>query len=315
MPIVISQKLRPYSKLSSVTAALPLTGARATVHPARLLLQNGAKMLLFDWDLAAPLSDFTVFLHLDRAEIFVFSRELRYRITAKEGILFEKTPKNFKYAKNEIIPVPFTSIERPATMERLFLGVDKAQDVDMMRRRMDLKEILPFWFALGQLLPCPAPCIAGAAGLVQSGQLEEGYKTGFSSLFAPRLNDEDFQGILPPERVAGDASSLAVIGYQKIRELFFSESGGRFSILKNLPAAFTAGRLINLNCAPYGVWHLEWTKKMIRRAIFKSHRQGELSVIWPSKIRSFRLNGKNVSVKEAILVQKDSSYYFDCFQK
>jgi hypothetical protein len=89
---------------------------------------------------------FTVFLDLEKGQIdvdmaLVSGSYIRYSIKATpDGIhLSSESPKSDLY--------------RAPQGERLSLGNHKAQDWDLVCRRLDLKEILPTWKRLGELTP------------------------------------------------------------------------------------------------------------------------------------------------------------------
>src|SRR5262249_35752829 len=130
-----------------------------------------------------PLHKFTIIQDLERCEVRVFGMSplgfFRYRLTAlseNRGLLIkvEKTPsqrvpmsgKGEWLLDGEVIaPQRIDSIQTfsPPELERLSLGNHRAQDLDLIRRRKDLSEILPIWHRLGQMVVFPHhKCLDGS---------------------------------------------------------------------------------------------------------------------------------------------------------
>lgn len=227
-------------------------------------------------------------------------------------------------------------------LDRLSLGSHKAQDWQYVRRRLDLKEILPAWRRLGQMVPQIAPIDhKGTAGLLRRCQehiqgkdknrivpeLEKLFMAGFEGLLSPRLHDDEYQGIIPfqsTEAIKGNPFFLLSEGAKIIQDLFFQSNGDELSILPVLPPEFPCGRLINLSVDQLGSIDLEWSKKMIRRLVFRPFYQGEFLFNFEKDIRKFRLREKAEKTQESskvihrgagIKVKPGTQYFFDNFER
>ena len=168
--------------------------------------------------------------------------------------------------------------------EKLTFGIHKSQDLFLMKRRLDLQEIVPWWYTLAQFVPkldeLPDEKLA-AYKLLQEFEiatreqkndlvgkiLQDIFLACFSHDLVPSLCDKSFQGILAPEIIANTSSSPLVFLRQlfdQIKSLFIQFSDDSISILPALPPEFPVGKLIDVNIAGLKV-NLEWTKKRIRR--------------------------------------------------
>jgi len=204
MRISIAERLRPYSHLPGSKLLLPLAGTRVQVFPALLKIEGED----FPLSLSGPVKNFTVQQDLERPSIRVFgeAREgyFRYRledgnciIERDPGKVLAGLPKTFSNKKTEL---PF--------LDKLSLGSHKSQDWELIRRRLDLKEILPLIMRLGQLLPIATASTSGTGKLLEDLKTAEKdllydklcgfFLAGFSSLLYPRLNDSEH----PPRNCA-----------------------------------------------------------------------------------------------------------------
>jgi hypothetical protein len=121
----------------------------------------------------------------------------------------------------------------------------------------------------------------------------------------------------------GNESPLYLLseGSALIRSLFFTAEKNEFFVLPNLPPTFFSGRMIDISCFPYGVAHLEWSKKTIRRLNFEAHSSGEICFHFPSQMRRFRLrkhlrdSGQIYACGDSLEIKSGSLYLLDQFQK
>src|SRR5262249_7585826 len=80
---------------------------------------------------------------LDRASsdgIYIIAGKEKHRLLRKESIVFLTDPQNF---------IPFSI----PYIDRLSLGSNKKMDWELVNRRNNLTEILPFWHRVGQCIP------------------------------------------------------------------------------------------------------------------------------------------------------------------
>ncbi|MBI5346972.1 MAG: hypothetical protein HZB76_07515 [Chlamydiae bacterium] len=352
MLITIHNKLEPFSHISPVAALLPNTLYQVTIYPTLIVFKNFEKTEEFKLflDLKGPVEPFTIFLDLEKKGLTVkgFSQEgyFCYHLFANEekvSLLLEKGPKSgidySGFKKGTILPkhtldLPIKPAFPKPTKETLSLGMNKALDFDMIKRRADLKEIFPIWYRLAELIVDQPKTNVGTAKLLENCQeliekkdrvnLEKAFlkvfKAAFFGMMVPRLNDE-YQGIVPLEEKHG-ASPIYILkeGAKLIRSMFFMESENTFSILPSLPVGFHSGRFINIQTA-FGSLDIEWSKKLLRQMVFKAAKDFSLKLNLQKPIDTFRVRlhkkdkGKNYLADDVIPIKANTAYFFDRFQK
>ena len=209
----------------------------------------------------------------------------------------QEVPLKDKEAYDLLEPAPFFTAYQPISCDRLSLGCNKAQDWELIRRRLNLEEIFPHWHRLGQLIPqIDAPHLPeGTLLLLEEcrrhfayGKPEEAVKSwkkcflaGFNHLFAPRLQDSDYQGLVSDQALSLlDLSPLILLseGANFIRQLFIQQEKGKVSNLPFLLPTFPFGRLVDVPLIGGGTLSLEWSKKTIRRLVIDSDQEGEVEL-------------------------------------
>ena len=219
----------------------------------------------------------------------------------------------------------FEKLPAPS-IEELSLGSHKAQDFDLIKRRLDLKEILPLWFALGEWVKCDTQSTYSKKSLL--GCLEDGepqafkdlFRAGFIGMFSPVYLDHYHQGFpLPPLEKNESCLLLLKKGNEFIRRLFIEEKEDGLSLLPHLPSEFHAGRMLNIQCKEMGVIHIEWSKKLLRRVVLSSKRKKSLTLYLQKGIKTFRLRkskiekGIEVISGSPIELEEDVTYMMDNF--
>jgi hypothetical protein len=368
MKIKIAQRLCPFSHAPGTFCILPKTCLRFQIFPTRICVDDisGAtpkQIFQIDLNLTGPAKDFTVQQDLERGLLKVWGHFhegfVRYEIVPVQNdrsfdIRMEKCPNEgieFKQLNRKIIAkdnVNFyrkeissdiLSFRQEEETERLSLGSHKAQDWDMIARRGDLIEILPFWHRLGRTVPFISFSESqGNLKLLESCDkaisdknkvaiydlFKNLFLAGFSGILSPQLADDLFQGFnMKPISKDFDGSSLVLLseGAKQITRLFVDVSGGALQILPVLPPEFHSGRMINVKCGDFGIADLEWSKKTIRRLIFRSHFEGFLPLTFQKGIKSFRARfsmkdkGRRIEVGKPLEVIKGNTYFLDNFQK
>lgn len=316
---------------------------------------------IVDFELEGPPKDFTVQLDLERGMIVVYGHFkegfVRYKIVrGDEGYLLTIDKCHEKGIKSQSLdrilyqkecysilqegivlsqPAPHSALIR----ERLSLGSHKLQDFDQIRRRASLMEILPLWHALGKNLP-EMPQVERAGNLLLLSSIERSliekekvritrqfldlFMAGFKGILSPRLEDEDYLGIkssILSQELSGSPLLLLTEGAKLISRLFIETTQESIAILPLLPPEFHSGRMLNAAALGFGDVDLEWSKKTIRRMIFKSATTGPVPFIFQKGITSFRVrksmkeNGKQVAVNVPFNAISETRYYFDNFQK
>jgi hypothetical protein len=360
MKIAIAARLRPYSHLPGTFFLIPGSSLRLRCFPTLLSVDDLSAAMprhigTLRLPIEGPLEQFTAMQDLEKGEIRVWGASpkgfVRYRIRASGQsvqVIIDKMPVQpleqlhiegelklrlqiFDKGENfegQVFPV----------RERLSLGVHKAQDWELIRRRGCFEEIFPFWYALGQSVPASSKNSTGTAALleecrkvIQGKQPEKilsGFKhlwlAGFEGGLSPRLQDTDFQGIiLSSNFIEAEATPLQLLsrGYQLIRSLFIQEEEHAITLLPALPPDFHCGRLLHANCQQTGVLHMEWSKKMLRRAVFLANASGILLFHFSRGEKRCRLRcapddkGTEYHSGEEIQVSAGVHYWLDNFQK
>lgn len=323
-------------------------------------LASSPKLLTeIQFDLQGPLQDFTVQNDLEKGELRIWGNApagfVRYSINShKSGkglrVHFEKTPVDgihlihensaHKFFPNDSLTLfhaPFNGDEifRPLSIDRLSLGNHKSQDWEQILRRRDLSEIFPVWQRLGQLIPTPKKQDEGAYALLHAcregmrlNQPEKLYQlwinlfmAGFHSLLAPRVWDDQFQGLIteqPKDMPWISPLGLLTEGANLIRELFIHSNHATINILPSLIPEFHAGRLIEVSLEGAKI-SLEWSKKTIRRLEFIPEIDQEwifhFKHVKECRIRRNKSEkGGLVESGHPVILEKNSHYFFDNFK-
>lgn len=320
--IEIKERLRPFSHLPGTRCLIPGTEYIVEAFPALIRICKEELVKVLPLEIEGPLQQFTVMQDLERGCVLVFSERYHFHILPNLEIVSTKHP--------HLPPV--------SNQERLSLGSHKKQDWNEIKKRGDFREIFPLWFRLGSLLNLTPRRTqeSGIFSLIEEGKqsllahrpekilpiFQKLFLAGFESLMVPRLKDSEYQGIVPIGPLpASSPLYLLTEAAVLIRSMFLLSSGNEIAILPNLPPEFFAGRMLHVQCAPYGELDLEWTKKMIRRIEFRAEQDGELHFYFHPSIRTFRVRenkkdkGKSFTVGEPLAIKSGCSYLLDRFQK
>ena len=281
----------------------------------------------------------------------------RLRIQRSEQgieILFERTPsegvgcsvpelKKQALMKNKdllLLPISKEHSLSEIPQERLSLGIHKAQDWDLVCRRQEMQEILPVWLRLSSFIPkvedprrsegTLLPLIECEEILKQDKKIEiipalqRTFLVAFSNIMLPRLEDEQFQGIVFSDlKISPDLSPLLLLqrGGALIRSLFFQEESNTVSLLPHLPPQLFAGRYIGIKRKNGDLIDLEWSKKLLQRVIYRSTESQTLLLSLQKSIRRFRLRhnersrGITVQHGDKITMQAGEKIFLDRFEK
>ncbi len=333
MRIVIGERQRPFSHRPGVRCLLPRSGLEVEVFPT--LVRIGTKEILLP--ISGPVRPFTVELDLEKGRIVVFGQTecsaFRYEIVQEASDILLRFDRGADYSlrlahPEKVAPLPF---------ERLSLGTHKALDWELVARRRDCAEILPILLRVGQLTPpvTESRRYGTASLLVRLEQLIETrdkpalkeafvdlFEAGFRGILAPRLEDDQFQGIVPTDAVPENISALILVqeAHRLIRRLFVQEEGSRVNILPVLPQEFDAGRFCDVQTA-FGLMDLEWSKKRIRRLILRPRQDLLLDVQWQRTVKEFRVRrslkgrGERMAIGTPLQLKAGESLYLDRFEK
>ncbi len=332
MLISIAERLKPYSHRPGTRFVLPGSSTMVDVFPALLRFDDSEMPL----DIIGPVENFTAELDLEHGYLKVWGHAVngyfRYRLYAKsEGgvtLIWEKGP----LTHDNPVPIP----NAPADTERLSLGCHKAQDWARVSERLALGEIFPFWFRMGRLLPeQPTARGTGTTKLLfdckkvmefrETLKLPAAFRTlfraGFEGVLAPRLCDGEHQGLaLPAPHAAESVMALLSDGAKLIREIFIQSHAHQVHLLPLLPAELHCGRMLNVACG-HSFLDMEWSKKTIRRVIFRCKETASWQFNVLSDIRQFRVRygnrdrGRIIPCGTPLELLAGRDYFFDNFRR
>lgn len=345
MKIQIQDRLRPFSHSPGHAVILPKTNLTLKAYPSALLLYENEKSYLefVIKGLTGPLKGFTVQQDLEACKVYIYGEAkegyFRLSIQARSNsawLIFEKTPPKGIFVSDTLYQsgdqlelkshIVMKDLNQP---QRLFLGSSKKKEAESIRKRKDLKEILPLWHRLGCLTPFqkPMPFQNHLQEVIKKNQpqkvydlLYEVYLGHLSSGLVPRAEDEEKQGLSTFE---GIDSGLLPVGADCIESLFFLETPGTFEILPCLLPSFVSGKFIGLETQNGCKIQFEWTKSKLRRLVIESNVDQSLELIFPSYVKSFRLRkalrgdkGRVIDVSDAeIRINRNKAIYLDLFKK
>lgn len=344
MRITIAERLRPYIHRPGVYCLLPGSTLRLQVFPGLLRvydLASAQPMLVHEipWNIVGPVKDFTVMQDLEKGCVRIWGKTqtgfMRYSCYATGpstfAILLEKNPQDALRLPQELLSVS-TSHLAPIG-ERLSLGNNKAQDWELIQRRQVMEEIFPHWFRLGQWVPSFLPTSAREGTLALLFEettpekiipaFEKLFQAGFEGLLAPRLEDEDYQGMQLPtlsKGFSGSALQLLTEGTAMIRRLFVLHTDKMMHLLPSLPPEFHYGRLIGIQWPSVGVVDIEWSKKRLRRMVLRSQSDNEVQLQF-SHLETYRLRkgnrdrGSRRTSHETLKLLPNEHYFLDNFQQ
>lgn len=353
MKIQIEQKYAPFSQSIGEVALIPMSDWSVKAFPARLEFFHPVNESFFvTLDVEGPISHFILMQNQERGWIRVSymtpKGHLSYRVFVREktiiffvercgvdGIsMIYQGKKEHLFRKEELSFPALSSSLLKRNLEKMSFGNHKAQDWQMIKRRLQLDEILPIWFHLGQSYQAQKQSTFGISELLlrceellaKQDKIEIGkslltlFQAGFQGIFSPRLEDTDYQGLLKTKD--STLSPLLVLkgGAEIIRRLLIDKCGDAYSILPCLPVELHAGRFIKVHEDNIS-FDLEWSKKMIRRVKIRVEETQECNLIFQSQIKSFRLRssprekGNRLLVGVPLLLKGGTHYFLDCFQK
>ncbi|WP_100934642.1 hypothetical protein [Candidatus Chlamydia corallus] len=328
--IDIMQHFKPYTRVPGQKVPIPGSLLYAQVFPTLWRLFSSDHEILNEQTLGVqgPLKRFAVFQDLHRGGLVVTSESYKYYLLPSGEC-------------TQSIKGRLPSAAQAGPL--LSLGVHKHADWQQVRRRRDLKEILPLWFRLAIMVPevsytnIETSAIGNLLKITHQKVLNKQTTeiapallslalAGFSECFLPRIYDEEFQGILPQgvneeKKVPFELlyHSLAVI-----KDIFVRQQGSFVDILPALPPEFPCGRLIHLSLPHLGTLSIVWTKKTVRQVELYAEHSGEVSLKFCSSLRSARLRewsqrrlsrSKRLSLGETLEIKAGTAYLWDCFHK
>ena len=172
----IASRYRPFSHTAGTSLLIPGSSVVVTAYPTCLALHVENMVYTLRWSVTGIIQQFTLEQDLENHSVSVsgFAHEgfFRYLLFIREKKLvvkLDRGPKeglhlviekqgskavsNHLLLKQELcLQASLQSIQASACAERISFGVAKSQDWDLIRRRQEPLEYLPFWFSLGQTL-------------------------------------------------------------------------------------------------------------------------------------------------------------------
>lgn len=328
MKIKIFKKNIFFTHLPRTKMVVPKTSLKVEISPAKIVFFNEKEKKEFFLD--GIFDGFTIFLNMEKflIEVRGFSHLgfVKYKIfyeDKKVFLLFEKADKKFSvfdgkkkivdFLKKRILVPLFFEYNQKNPLEKLYLGCDKKQDMEMIKRRKDLKEILPIWFSVGNILPFQKKPLIEK---FDERFFMDIFQTYFTGIFFPRKEDEDHYGklhlnIKNPLNLLKEGSCL-------IKEIFFKEEKNSIVILPKY--YFPSGRFINIG-SHVGSFDLMWSNGILKKMVLRSKKDAELSFLFNKKIKTFRMRnsldrkGNIFKSFEKIPIEDKKTYFFDRFQK
>ncbi len=341
MTLTPTIRFRPFSHVSGAMCLLPGShlAFQCFVEFICIFDMTGASSHLIGavrFSDLGPLTQFTVLQDIEKGKIIVsgFSHDgfIRYVISPLTDprswtLCIEKCPRplNLSLVKKDDREVQETlRVEKGAFLsffyndkpseplklpdrERLFLGVDKSQDWDMVVRRKKLEEYLPYLYALSQTV------LGAESDEIPLLGIEELFQAGFSHMMVPRLVDAGFHGFQSPIVQNTNQSPLILFGqiYKHARAQFFREREGLWHIVK---PAFVSGSLSNITTKKGHKLSLEWTKYQMRRVEIQAKDDDVLEVHFQNDIKSFRFENVRLPNPGRIFLSANTTYLLDNFQ-
>lgn len=300
----IADRFRPFSHLPGTQFPLPFSTLGVQVFPAALVVLPESRWIPLK--IEGPVLQFTATLDLEKGVITVLGQSqrgyFRYSLFSKNGAVYffqDKGEALFEQLAKELPP--------PPSLERISFGSSKKLDWELVKRRRDLKEILPVWFRLGQMIPPQE--FKQEPSLLQSGDFETLFHAGFSGIFYPESTDITHSGLLLPPIGKGENPFVSLSeGYKKIRSWLIQE-GESCAILPQAP--YPQGRAAYLKTA-FGSVDFEWTKGRLRKVWIDC--QKDSSFTFPKSLKSCRLKGNRLDLKKP-LVLTQGKYFLDRFEE
>jgi hypothetical protein len=341
--IQIVDRLKFFSHQPGHVTLIPGTYIRVKAFPTALFFtdEEGFGSEIVFSNLQGPVDPFTIEQDLERRKVLIYGEAkqgyFRLSIAAEESSLilrFEKTPPSGllvgekTFVSGDVLEIKKdVVISKEPFEERLFLGSSKKKEIDLMRRRQDLREIFPLWYLLGAITPAKEKkpfsvleeAIANKDKKIVHELFLHTYLAHFSSGLISRKEDEEKQGLRPLTEIA---DSLLQTGSSCIRSLFFQEKEDGFYILPCLIPLFVCGKMIQIKTQSGCLIDIEWTKHRLRRMCIKVEKDQTLNLHFPSDVESFRVKtsskdrGKMLPGKGSQIVAKAGDLlWFDLFQK
>ena len=317
--IAICEKITPYSHLPGTRCVVPCSDWVVEVFPALLRIVGKGDFAL---QVDGPIEQFLVQLDLEKDCVWVTGKGkdgcYRLQLTATEEGLFvtvRRAPKSgivigehHLALKERRLLASGGKVSLRLVCERLSLGNWKAQDVELVRRRNDVREIVPTLFLLGQKIPATHPLPASAL------KMDMFFRASFSGLFVPHLQDPLHQGhqVVLPQLLKGDPMALLNLAYRTIRDHLVQDGKESVSLMPGIKE-YPVGRA-SLRTS-FGLVDLEWAQGMMKKCLVKAKEDCQIAFVFPKEVASFRCAGQKTLNGAVISLKAFDVVSFDCFQR
>lgn len=296
------ERHRPFSHLPGASCLIPTTTIEAEVFPALVRLydisQKRKLVKEIPIKIKGPISGFTVMKDLEKGVVTVFGKGLFYHILPDLNLKFQKKAPN----------------QHLESFSRLYLGVNKQQNWEKIKERLDFREIFPIWLRIGSLLP---EIPFGTFPLLNNIQNLDDFKKlflfAFRHMMVPRNCDDEHQGIFDG-CIEGSPLFVLKEGAALIERLFIQNEGIHTVILPHLFSEFVSGSMRDV-FLDIGVLSFEWSKRKVRRVILKSEFDGEIFFHFREEKRC-RVNKEKTHITTNPLeIKSGGVYLLDRFEK
>ncbi len=356
MALTTTLRFRPFSHTSGDVCMLCGSSLAFQIFAGRIVvfdysIKEPAPLATFTISGLGPLDQFCVLQDMEQGKIVVsgFAKGgfVRYTIASTLDskswtVTFLKLPAAIHFgdalvSQGKSLTYSYgTSSHRSAIFgprERLFLGVDKAQEWSQVVRRCQMQEILPYLHWLSQSVAYDgiasevraAPSLfTNAQEVVEQkkrvdvvGSLKALFIAGFGSRLVPRLEDSEHHGYLLPVVDSRCQSPLALLQrlFGLVRSLFFQEQAALLTILPLLPPEFSCGTLSDITTSKGHKIALEWTKHTIRRVRIEAACDDELTLSFQKEIKTFRHGSHRFDAPAKLKILAKQTYLLDNFLK
>ncbi|MEL7430950.1 MAG: hypothetical protein AAGI90_00260 [Chlamydiota bacterium] len=312
MPISIGGKYAPFSR--SFVCKLPIlrTDWVATIYPTEILLENGSLNAKITHSFTGPFSTFLCVLNAENGRIEISGKAqegyFRFHLVSEKNVAFlvKKKPADcnttFSGFPLEKIPVQ----EAALSQEKLSLGSHKKQEIEEVRRRGTLEEILPLWHRIATFYPAKKP-----APLVDQNLLLRTFWSEFSGIFCPEK--DPFRLRIPS--VLEDPFSY---GSSLIATCFFFYKNNTLHFLPK--KWFPFGKMTGIFVEGVGHIDFSWSKNKMRMIHIHGKKEAKVHLSLPG-LKTVRLSAnrkileKKRSLKDPLLIEEGRSYVLDRFER
>lgn len=310
-PILIRERLRPFSHRPGVSMVLPGTHDTVRLYPTRIELHpSSGEQKEWDLPLSGPVEKFVATMDLERSEVALMG-------SCKTG--------HFRYFLGPDHTLRTCRRKSDGQKcERLSFGSHAHFSLERLEKRLDPREIFPLWHRLSLLTP-PVATERNREGmfalLEQSLPLSliELFKAGCTDLFVPRLRDTQFHGIVPKGDAMGSAFHLIKDGGKKLRAHFFLEEDDKLHLL---PARLFSpcGKMTDIETS-WGTLSFEWSSFKLRRVQLLAKKTGALLFRFPKELKRFRWSlaskrsSSPLSTDTTVEINSGEIYEGDRFEK